>query len=80
MEMHKDEAEMDNIVREFKEYMNSRENIAGVAREGDLRNASDILKMNRESVAYNRDRIGNNSGTSGDAGLFGGILPDNSQS
>ncbi|MEE3423690.1 MAG: hypothetical protein VZR11_13435 [Succinimonas sp.] len=80
MEMHKDEAEMDNIVREFKEYMNSRENIAGVAREGDLRNASDILKMNRESVAYNRDRIGNNSGASGDAGLFGGILTDNSQS
>lgn len=80
MEMHKDDAEMDNIVREFKEYMNSRENIAGVAREGDLRNASDILKMNRESVAYNRDRIGNNSGASGDAGLFGGILTDNSQS
>ncbi len=77
MEMHKDEAEMDNIVREFREYMNSRENIASVAREGDLRNASDILKMNRESVAYNRDRIGNNSG---DAGLFGGILPDSSQS
>ena len=77
MEMHKDEPELDKIVREFREYMNSRENIASVAREGDLKNASDILKMNSQSVAYNQERIAN--GKPDDAALFGGIITDGSR-
>ncbi len=54
MEMHHDDPEMGQIVKELKDFMASRENIAGVGREQDLKTADEFMKINRNQYGAER--------------------------
>ena len=58
--------------------INAAADKASAAADKATANASDILKMNSQSVAYNQERI--SGGKPDDAALFGGIITDGSRS
>lgn len=49
MELNRDDYELNSIVDEFKEYLQSRENIASVVRDSDLKSVNDITTINTRS-------------------------------